>query len=173
MNLSIWKLLFYIIFENFLLIYVGLGSIDIKLSIEKYIQIITIYTLCVILIRNILDLYGYHIAILCFLLIVLFKFFVDISWSLATIASMLGFIFLLLGEILFFPIIFHYTNIFDNIHELINSNNLIWVSIAFYLSKLPLIISGISIYYLDISFFKSESLNRIFNSVGDKNEMGK
>ncbi|ADL12129.1 hypothetical protein [Acetohalobium arabaticum] len=165
MELSISQILFFVLPESLLMNYVGLGLINIKIPIKKHIKISLSCICSLVILRNILKLYGIHIIILYFILTLSFKKFIEITWSSAIIASLLGYILLLLGETLVFPLIFQYFN--TNIQELIN-NKLILNWIAFYLTKLPLLITGFMIYFYDFSFFDLESLHKIYNSTGDK-----
>lgn len=161
MQLSIIQFLIYTIPENLLLIYTSLGLINIKITIQKYITITIIYSVCLIIIRNLFNLYGLHILILCLFLTLLFKFYIKINLSIAIVSSLLGFILLLVGESLILPLTFYYFDI--DIKEFINSISIKNI-IVFYLTKFPLLISSLIIYFFDFHLFKSESLNKIFNS---------
>ncbi|ADL12130.1 hypothetical protein [Acetohalobium arabaticum] len=160
MNLSTIQILLHIVPESFLLIYVSLGLINIKIKLQQHIKITIIYTCCLILLRDILNLYGLHIIFLFLSLTLLFRIFIEISWNLAIIASLLGFIILLLSELVLFPLVFQYLN--TNIKTFIN-NDLILFSIIFYLTKLPSLIMSLMIYFFDFHLLNSEYLNDIFD----------
>lgn len=168
MELSPSQILFFALPEGLLVSYVGLGLINIKVPIQKHIKITLICTSSLVILRNILKLYGAHVIILYLVLTLSFKILIRIKWKLAIIASLLGYILLSLGEALFLPLILQYLN--TNIQELIN-NNLISVLPTFCLTKVPLLISSLMIYYFDFSFFKFNS--GFSNTVGDKDEVGK
>ncbi|OCL28473.1 hypothetical protein U472_00880 [Orenia metallireducens] len=157
MELSIIQLVFSTFPEGLLIGYVGLGLVGIKLKVIDYIKISIIDMIFLIVVRNILKLYGLHVILGVLFLSLLFKVIVKIEWELALIASLLAYILLFLGELILATILSYWQ---FEVVSFINCNDLVKFMIFSYLSKLPLLISAVMIYLGDINLFKSYVLKR-------------
>ncbi|SKA00016.1 hypothetical protein [Selenihalanaerobacter shriftii] len=158
MGIDPMKVLCGILPESLLLVYVGLGLINIKLSIRNYIKITILYTIGLLVVRYILNFAGIHILILCLFLSLLFKIIAKVDWNLAIISSLLSLILLLLGEVLVYSKLLTYFGI--SIKEFLNSNNLILFNLIIFVTKVPLLICAFLIYFFEVN---------LLNSVGDSN----
>lgn len=146
MNISIVQLIFAVFPESLLLSYVGLGLIGIRKKFETYLKLGAIYTSAFAVVRLVLNYHRLHSLILCLALIIIFKMCLDLEYSLAIIAALLGMIILILGDVVVGVILVNYFNL--NLTEYINSGGILFL-IFFYIMKLPLLIVSILIYNFD------------------------
>ncbi|PRX31822.1 hypothetical protein BX659_105153 [Orenia metallireducens] len=157
MELSIIQLVFSVFPEGLLISYVGLGLVGIKLKVIDYIKISIIDMTFLIVVIDILKLYGLHVILGILFWSVVFKVIVKIEWELALIASLLAYILLFLGELILATILSYWQ--FEVI-SFINGDNLIKFMSYSYLSKVPLLVPAVMIYWGDINLFKSYGLKR-------------
>ncbi|KXS42355.1 MULTISPECIES: hypothetical protein [unclassified Candidatus Frackibacter] len=144
MSLSILQVFLGTFPESILMTYVGLGILGIKSTLKNYLKIGICYNIILVLARN---LYGLHSIILCMVLSILIKIIINIDWKLSIMSAIIGFIIMFMGEALVLPVAFQYLNV--NIQEVHKSLSLYFG--LFYLSKVPLLISALSIYFLEFN----------------------
>ena len=99
MELSITKIILVVFPDGLLTSYVGLGLIGVRTKARNHFKIATIFMIFLIVVRNILKLYGLHVILGILFLSLLFKVIVKIEWELALIASLLAYILMSLGEL--------------------------------------------------------------------------
>jgi hypothetical protein len=157
MELSIIQLMLSIFPEVLLISYVGLGLVGIKTRVRNHFKIGMVFLIFLIIVRNILKLYGLHIILGILFWSLLFKVIVKIEWKLALIASLLAYILLLLGELILATILSYWQ--FEVI-SFINGDDLVKFMIFSYLSKVFMLIAAVMIYLGDKNLFKSYVLKR-------------
>jgi|GEM_PF-2290507 len=155
MEITFSKFIFGVLPESFLIIYVGLGLLEVKLKIGDYIKIVFLTSFGLLFIRNILNIYGMHMFIYGLLMILTIKFFVEIDWKWILVAVLSSFTIVSLGEMVI------YWGLKDilglNIKEFFNTDNSFLFFGLVYLMELPLIIIASLIYFNDFKFYDVNS----------------
>ncbi|MGM0472457.1 MAG: hypothetical protein ACQEQI_09305, partial [Bacillota bacterium] len=148
MDLSVGKILFASLPESLLLVYVGLGLWKIETTVQNYILIAVLHTIILVVFRNFFSLYGYHSLILSITLSLLIKFTIQIDWQWALVASLSGFLCLVIGDSLVLPLVVNLLDI--SVTEIIKGDLVIYCLIS-YLIQLPLWITAAAIYVWDLN----------------------
>ena len=148
MNISLYQIIFGVFPESLLLMYVGLGLVKVKTSLWNYFKMGFIYAMCFWIIRLVLNVCQIHSLILCLVTSLIFNLFLDLEYNLALLASLLGMIILILGEVLVGSIIIIYFDI--DMVSYTSQGGLNFI-IGFYLMKLPLLIIGNLIYFFNFN----------------------
>ena len=148
MNISLYQIIFAVVPESLLLVCVSLGLVKIKSRPKNYLKMGSIYTICFWLVRTKFNVYRIHSLILCLILSFIFKLFLDLEYNLAVIASLLGMVVLILGDVLVGAILINYSGV-----EMINygSQGELSFFIWFYLMKIPLIVLSGLIYFFNFN----------------------
>ncbi|OCL28472.1 hypothetical protein U472_00875 [Orenia metallireducens] len=151
MELSLIKIILVVLPESLLFSYVSLGLIGIKTKVINHFKITIFFTFFLVIVRNILGLYGLHVILGALFLSLVLKVIVKIDWNMALIATLLIYILSFLGEIIVAEILSYWN--FEAV-DFISGDSLSKFLTFFYLSRVPLVIAAIKIYWGEVNLLK-------------------
>ncbi|MCK8817406.1 hypothetical protein MWH28_08550 [Natroniella sulfidigena] len=146
--------------EVLLMSYVGLGLVGVKTGFKDYLKVGLLYILGLWVLRNLIRLYGFHSLILLLFLVLLIKFIVKVELWVAATATLLGWIFLLIGESFVLGFVVEQFGI--SLKELIAGSS--WISyIILLMTQFGLVIGAILVHFFELKIIDlgSEKYDRI------------
>ncbi|MBM7557398.1 hypothetical protein [Halanaerobacter jeridensis] len=143
---SFLKTILVVLPEQILMLYVGLGLIDIRINFNNALKVATGGAIVVWALRSGLNLYGLHALVTMVYLIIAVKFIKRITFFVATTAMLITYILLFFNEYLLF---LGWRLTFEQAIVDFISDSLVNFLLIAYLSKVLFLVLGLLIYYYD------------------------
>ncbi|WP_018249441.1 hypothetical protein [Orenia marismortui] len=153
MKLSLVKFIFNGFPEVLLLLYVSVGLLGLRMSVEEYIKVGMINLFILAFIREYLDLFGLHTFIGLIIIIFSINYLLEVDIMKIIISMFISFILLFIGETFTFSLMVNSLGV--DIEEI--NNNLKLYFMVVYGAKIPLLITALAIYKFDLKIFNEKA----------------